>query len=126
MRTMTADIRKIRSGDFDAADAPADARETEGRPVVLTRLALPFNDNAREAQARGLAQSQDADSADGESFTRDRPAPTEGLSASPRIRRRGPLVTRWIGFAAERRRAQARVNRMRARRNAGASEPSAH
>lgn len=112
---MTAETRKIRPYDDVAADEPSDTREfgRSGRdagPAALAGAASPFNDNARETSAISQPRDEAFDDEEDRAFSADasvqNPAPA---------RRRGPLVTRWIGFAAQRRRAQARVSRMRDR-----------
>ncbi|MCJ2034161.1 hypothetical protein [Methylobacterium sp. J-068] len=109
---MTADIRKIRSHDLETPGA----RDAEREPAVLGCLALPFNDNAREANAREDGARGSRAPIESETPTGDdHPAapPATLVGEGPRTRRGGPLVTRWIGFAAHRRANQARTNRMR-------------
>ncbi|MGU3361311.1 hypothetical protein ACLBWX_13355 [Methylobacterium sp. M6A4_1b] len=127
---MTADIRTIRSprvrpGD-DASGLP-DATAV-ARPVVLARIALPADGNAQNSRGRLKVVTEKThpeafghDAPAGEARPGDEAAETgESKSAVPIVRRRGPLVTRWIGFSAQRRRARERSNQLQARhRGAG-------
>lgn len=121
---MTAKIRKIRSYDLEPTDEASAIREADTGTVMLNRLAMPFNDNARE--------SRDAETSaltiDMSSNEADAPAESRGTMAntSKPARRRGPLVTRWIGYAAHRRQAQARANRVRKLQNESTANASEH
>lgn len=115
---MTAETRKIRPYDVAAAAEPSDTREfgtsgLDAGPAALAGAASPFNDNARETSA--ISQPPD-EAFDDEEDEEDLAFSADASVQNPApARRRGPLVTRWIGFAAQRRRAQARVSRMRDR-----------
>jgi hypothetical protein len=120
MRMMTARMiaqtRRIRSDE--AGQAKASGLGEDGRePTVPGGLALPYNDNARGSDAAGASRTdrsvrmQDRDDAD-----LPAPSPSEAASPPSQSRRRGPLVTRWIGFAAQRRQARDRADRLRDRR----------
>ena len=113
MCMMTAETRKIRLYDVVADDEATDMGKTDTGSASLGGAATPFNDNARGISARPLPQEGESD---GDGFTASAPEGTgPAADGSVHVRRRGPLVTRWIGFAAQRQRAQARVSRMRDR-----------
>jgi hypothetical protein len=123
MRMMTARMiaqtRRIRSDE--AGQAKASGLGEDGRePTVPGGLALPYNDNARGSDAQDDATG--ASRTDRSARMQDRddaglpaPSPSEASSPPSQSRRRGPLVTRWIGVAAQRRQARDRADRLRDR-----------
>lgn len=122
MGIMTAKTRSLRSDDLGQADGAADIREGARRQPALVGPARPYNDNTRADDVRtndphtNHTWESRADRPAAVPFAKSgetsyRAAP-EAVGSSPSALRRGPLVTRWIGFAAKRRQAQARADRM--------------
>ncbi|KQP38574.1 hypothetical protein ASF49_06245 [Methylobacterium sp. Leaf104] len=128
---MTADIRKIRSPRVPPGDAASDRPDVQadGRPVVLSRIVLPANGNTQASRGRLTVVTEKThpeafghdESADEARLEGEAAEPGESGSTGPVVRRRGPLVTRWIGFSAQRRRARERSNQLRDRHH-GAGE----
>jgi hypothetical protein len=105
MIMMTVDTRKSRSRDLGSADEPIPFRARDAEPTPRDDAGMPFNDNVRESLARRLPVPDADETIDDTADYSD--TADEAASPAPRVRRRGPLVTRWIGFAAQRRRARA-------------------
>jgi len=119
MIMMTVDTRKSRSRDLGSADEPISFRARDAEQSPRDEAGMPFNDNVRESLVRRLPVPDADETIDDPSDTAD-----EAATPAPRVRRRGPLVTRWIGFAAQRRRA--RAHRSSASQAEGGARSSDH
>ena len=121
---MTADIRKLRP----LGDGPGPTNATAGIGAVA-RPALPTHGNTQDSRRRLIVvtekthpeafghapPAEESHLADGTADTDVTVLTGETGDAAPIVRRRGPLVTRWIGFSAQRRRARERSNRLQDR-----------
>lgn len=121
---MTADIRKLRPlGD---GRGPTNAAAGTG---VVVHAVRPAQGNTQDSRRRLIvvtekthpeafghdAPTEASDLVDGPADA-DVTALTDGTGeTAPIVRRRGPLVTRWIGFSAQRRRARERSDRLQDR-----------
>jgi hypothetical protein len=131
---MTADIRTFRSpGDRTGAAASGLPDATAGaRPVVLSRIALPAHGTTQYPRGRLTVVTEKThpeafghDGSSDEGLPEDEAVEFHDIGNTAQImRRRGPLVTRWIGFSAQRRRAQERSNRLRDRHHGGSEARS--
>jgi hypothetical protein len=121
---MTADIRKLRP----LGDGPGPTNAAAGTGAVA-HVVRPAHGNTQDSRRRLIvvtekthpeafghdAPTEASDLADGTADA-DMTTPTAGTGdTTPTIRRRGPLVTRWIGFSAQRRRARERSSRLQDR-----------
>jgi hypothetical protein len=118
---MTADIRKLRP----LGDGPGPTNAAAGTGAGA-RVALPTPVNTQDSRRRLIvvtekthpeafghdAPSEESRLADGTADSEATVLTGEAGDAAPIVRRRGPLVTRWIGFSAQRRRARERSNRL--------------
>ena len=120
MRMMTARMiaqtGRARSDEVGSADTSDGFGGDEREPTVPGGLALPYNDNARGSDAVGASRTdRSARMQDRDAAVPPAPSPSETSRPPSQSRRRGPLVTRWIGFAAQRRQARERADRLRDR-----------